>query len=160
MCQPQMGRSVRGCSDFRPVVRPLALLAFFPQLEQRQHVLGFVNKSPGWRMLQSLFQAGCEPPVMGGSSFTLHQSGAYPQSSKPRSVHAFVEWNTSWREEAASQLGLDDLGSIREGRGGSVCNKEEHTLSNVLSTVSLPADGGHSNVALAERQTLCISPPW
>lgn len=72
--------------------------------------------------------------------------------------HALEEWNSSRIVEAASQHGLDDLGSLWEGGGGSVCDEQEHTLSNVHFTLPLPADGGHSHVPLAESQTSCISP--
>lgn len=119
----------------------LALVAFLPQLEEqranlhRQHVCCILHKSPGWRVLQSRFHAGCKPP-MGGLSFTFHQSSAHSRSSKPRSGHAFEEWNSSGGVETSSRLSSNNL-----------------ALPAALLAVSCPADGGCSDIALTKSQT-------
>ncbi|XP_016097960.1 NACHT, LRR and PYD domains-containing protein 12-like [Sinocyclocheilus grahami] len=47
---------------------------------------------------------------------------------------------------------------IGKGEVDLFFDEQECTMSNVLFAVPLPADGGRSDVALAESQTLCISP--
>ncbi len=46
----------------------------------RQHVCGFVHKSPRRRMIQGSVQACSKSPAMGGPSLSPHQSSAHPRS--------------------------------------------------------------------------------
>lgn len=61
-----------------------------------------------------------------------------PRSPILQRKHPLEEQNSSQRVKAASQLDPDDLGLLREDRGGSVCDKP------VLFIVPLPTDGGRS----------------
>ncbi len=46
---------------------------------------------------------------------------------------------------------------LRESRGGSVRHERECTLPTVLLPVSLPAERGRADIALASTQAVCIS---
>ncbi len=61
----------------------------------RQHVRGFVHKSPGRHSFQGLVQAGSDFTAMGGLSPSLHQSNTHPRSPESRGRHAFEEENPS-----------------------------------------------------------------
>ncbi|KAL0196902.1 hypothetical protein M9458_005463, partial [Cirrhinus mrigala] len=51
-----------------------------------------------------------------------------------------------------------DLGSVREGGGGFVCNGGERALPSVLLSVSLPSGRGCAHNAVAESPSVCIPP--
>ncbi len=127
----------------------------------RQHVCGFLHKSPRRRTNQSSVQAWIESPAMGGDSLSLHQSSAHPQSLEPQGGHAFEEGDSSRRVEVAPRVaprvGLDDLEPLQDSRGGSVRHERECTLPAVLLPVSLPAEGGCADIALASSQAVCVS---
>ncbi len=123
----------------------------------RQHVCGFVYKSPGQHSLQGSVQAGNESPAMGGLSPPLHQSSAHPRSPEPQGGNAFEEGDSLRRVEIAPRVGSDDLEPLRESGGGSVRHERECALPAVLLPVSLPAGRGHADIALASSQAVCIS---
>ncbi len=123
----------------------------------RQHVRGFVHKSPGRHSFQGFVQAGSDFTAMGGLSPSLHQSNAHPRSSESRGGHAFEEENPSRGMEVTPQVGSDDLESLRESGGGFIRYERECTLPVVLLPVPLSAERGRAHSALASSQALCVS---
>ncbi len=101
----------------------------------RQHVRGFVHKSPGRHSFQGLVQAGSDFTAMGGLSPSLHQSNAHPRSPESWGGHAFEEENPSREMEVTPRVGSDDLESLRESGGGSIRYERECTLPVVLLPV-------------------------
>ncbi len=120
----------------------------------RQHVRGFVHKSPGRHSFQGLVQASSDFTAMGGLSPSLHQSNAHPRFPESRGGHAFEEENPSRGMEVTPRVGSDDLEPLRESGGGSIRYERECTLPVVLLPVPLPAERGHAHSALASRQAL------
>ncbi len=59
--------------------------------------------------------------------------------------------------EVAPRISSDDLGPLRESGGGSVHYERECALPAVLLPVSLPAEGGRADIALASSQAVCVS---
>ncbi len=59
--------------------------------------------------------------------------------------------------EAAPRVGSDDLDLVRDSGGGSVRHKRECALRPVLLSVSLPAEWGHADIALASSQAVWVS---
>ncbi len=59
--------------------------------------------------------------------------------------------------EVAPRVGSDDLDPLRESGGGSVHYEQECALPAVLLPVSLPAEGGRADIALASSQAVCVS---
>lgn len=78
VCQGVPASGLWSESQSRWHINHLELKAVFLALKPQQNVCGFVHRSPGQRMLQCPFQAGCGSSIMSGLSFTLHQSRAYP----------------------------------------------------------------------------------
>ncbi len=83
----------------------------------RQHVRGFVHKSPGRHSFQGFVQAGSDFTAMGGFSPSHHQSNAHPRSLESRGGHAFEEENSSRGMEVTPRVGSDDLEPLRESVG-------------------------------------------
>ncbi len=106
----------------------------------RQHVRGFVHKSPGRHLFQGFVQAGSDFTAMGGLSPSLHQSNTHPRSPESRGGHAFEEENPSRGMEVTPRVGSDDLEPLRESGGGSIRYEQECTLPVVLLPVPLPAE--------------------
>ncbi len=123
----------------------------------RQHVRGFVHKSPGRHSFQGFGQAGSDFTAMGGFSPSLHQSNAHPRSLESRGGHAFEEENSSRGMEVTPRVGSDDLEPLRESGGGFIRYKRECTLPVVLLPVPLPAERGRAHSVLASSQALCVS---
>ncbi len=123
----------------------------------RQHVRGFVHKSPGRHSFQGFVQAGSEFTAMGGLSPSLHQSNAHPRSPESWGGHAFKEENPSRGMEVAPWVGSDDLEPLRESGGGSIRYERECTLPVVLLPVPIPAERGRAHSALASSQALWVS---
>ncbi len=123
----------------------------------RQHVRGFVHKSPGRHLFQGFVQAGSDFTAIGGLSPSLHQSNAHPRSLKSRGGHAFEEENSSRGMEVTPRVGSDDLEPLRESGGGFIRYERECTLPVVLLPVPLPAERGRAHSALASSQALCVS---
>ncbi len=123
----------------------------------RQHVRGFVHKSPGRHSFQGFVQAGSDFTAMGGLSPSLHQSNAHPRSPESRGRHAFEEENPSRGMEVTPRVGSDDLEPLRESGGGFIRYERECTLPVVLLPVPLPAERGRAHSALASSQALCVS---
>ncbi len=123
----------------------------------RQHVRGFVHKSPGRHSFQGLVRAGSDFIAMGGLSPSLHQSNAHPRSLESWGGHAFEEDNSSRGMEVTPRVGSDDLEPLRESRGGFIRYERECTLPVVLLPVPLPAERGRAHSALASSQALCVS---
>ncbi len=71
--------------------------------------------------------------------------------------HAFEEGYSSRRVQVAPRVGSDDLDPLRESGGGSVHYERECALPAVLLPVSLPAEGGCTDIALASSQAVCVS---
>ncbi len=124
----------------------------------RQHVRGFVHKSPGRHSFQGFVQAGSDFTAMGGLSPSLHQSNAHPRSPESRGGHAFEEENPSRGMEVTPRVSSDDLEPLRESGGGSIRYERECTLPVVFLPVPLPAERGRAHSALASSQALCVSP--
>ncbi len=120
----------------------------------RQHVCGFLHKSPRRRTLQGSVRTGSGSPAMGGPSFSLHLSSVHHRSPEPWGGHAFEERGSPRRVDIASRVGLDDLDS---SGGGSVHHKRECALPAVLFPSPLPAGRGRSDIALASSQAVCVS---
>ncbi len=59
--------------------------------------------------------------------------------------------------EVVPRVSSDDLDPLRESGGGSVRYERECTLPAVLLLVSLPAEGGRADIALASSQAVCVS---
>ncbi len=59
--------------------------------------------------------------------------------------------------EVVPRVSSDDLDPLRESGGGSVRYERECTLPAVLLPVSLPAEGGRADIALASSQAVCVS---
>ncbi len=123
----------------------------------RQHVRGFVHKSPGWHSFQGFVQAGSDFTAMGGLSPSLHQSNAHPRSLESRGRHAFEEENSSRGMEVTPRVGSDDLEPLRESGGEFIRYERECTLPVVLLPVPLPAERGRAHSALSSSQALCVS---
>ncbi len=92
----------------------------------RQHICGFVYKSPERNSLKGAMQAG--------NGLSLHLSCAHPWSPDPRGEHVFEEGDSSRRMEIAPRVGSDDLEplTLKESGGGSVRQEREHALPAVL----------------------------
>ncbi len=123
----------------------------------RQHVRGFVHKSPGRHSFQGFVQAGSDFTAMGGFSPSLHQSNAHPRSLESRGGHAFEEENSSRGMEVTPRVGSDDLEPLRESGGEFIRYERECTLPVVLLPVPLPTERGRAHSALASSQALCVS---
>ncbi len=123
----------------------------------RQHVRGFVHKSPGRHSFQGFVRAGSDFTAMGGLLPSLHQSNAHPRSPESRGGHAFEEENSSRGMEVTPRVGSDDLEPLRESGGGFIRYERECTLPVVLLPVPLPAGRGRAHSALASSQALCVS---
>ncbi len=114
-------------------------------------------KSPRRRTLQGSVWAGSKSPAMGGPSLSLHQSSAHPRSPEPWGGHAFKEGDFPRRVKVAPWVSSDDLDTLWESGGGSVCHKWKCALPPVLLPVTLPAGRGRSDIALASSQAICVS---
>lgn len=69
---------------------------------------------------------------------------------------SFKERDFPQRVGASPRVSTDDLGQLREGRGGFIYDEREHTLPTVLFAVSFSASRERSDIALAKSQTLRI----
>ncbi len=124
----------------------------------RQHVRGFVHKSPGRHSFQGLVQAGSDFTAMGGHSPSLHQSNAHPRSPESRADMLSRRRIPQERGmEVTPRVGSDDLEPLRESGGGSIRYERECTLPVVLLPVPLPAERGRAHSTLASSQALCVS---
>ncbi len=139
----------------------LALKDLQPQLEQRHVLIRTYNMSLVSSINhQGLLVRACtiQSSVQSWSSHFLSIRAAHiPSLLNRRADTLSRKRDSSRRVEVAPRVGLDDLDPVRDSGGGSVCHELECALFAVLHPVSLPAEGGRADIALASSQAVCVS---
>ncbi len=112
----------------------------------RQHVCGFLHKSPRSCTIQSSVQAWSR-------HFLSIRAVHIPSLLNRRADILSRKRDSSRRVEVAPRVGSDDLDS----RGGCVHHEQECILPAVLLPISLPAEGARADILLASSQAVCVS---
>ncbi len=105
----------------------------------RQHVRGFVHKSPGRHFIPGLCASRQRfLSAMGGLSPSLHQSNAHPRSPESRGGHAFEEENPSRGMEVTPRVGSDDWNLYGKAEVDYIATSENATLPVFFSLFPTP----------------------
>ncbi|KAI2645714.1 ORF V: Enzymatic polyprotein [Labeo rohita] len=120
----------------------LALQSFITQV-QGHHVLirtdnmsvvSYINCQGGVRS-RALHEQAAHLLLWADCHLLFIRAAHVPGCLNSGATYAVEEWNPSRGMETEPQDGGTDLGSVREGRGGFVCDKGERTLPSVLLSI-------------------------
>lgn len=117
-----------------------------------------VHKLPRQGTLESPLQTDGRCVAVGQSPSALHSHSTRHGLPEERRRYAIEERDSSWRMEAEPRISETDLGAVREGRSGSVCDSGEHALPAVLFSVTLSPGQGHTYNSVTESPSVCITP--